>query len=87
MTDEEALRTIQGLCAAGRYHISRHAWERMIERSATPRDVLRAVATATRARHQPHGGTWRVLGGADLVGDDLTVIVALEGQVVVVTIF
>ena len=46
-----------------------------------------ALLGATSATEQRDRGCWRVQGGVDLDGDDLTVIVALEADVVVVTLF
>lgn len=87
MNDTQALAEIQRLARLGRVRFTRHAFERMDERGATLRDVVAALVSATAAVHQPDRGTWRVEGGRDRVGDDLTVVVALEADVVVITVF
>lgn len=46
-----------------------------------------ALLGATRATEQRDHGRWCVEGGVDLDGDDLTVVVAVEADVVVVTLF
>jgi len=45
------------------------------------------LLSATSASWQHDRETWRVDGGVDGDGDDLTVIVDLEADVIVVTIF
>lgn len=59
----------------------------MRERGATPADVKRALLTASRATWQPDHQTWKVAGGTDRDGDDLTLAVVVEADVVVVTLF
>ena len=88
MTSEEAhaLADIQGLASVGRIVISRHADLRMGERGATFDDVREALVTATSCQAQP-ASRWRVEGGCDCDGDELTLIVAIELAVVVVTLF
>ena len=86
MDEATALREIQGYAAAGRIAYSRHADARMQERGVSRHDCRRALATATRAASQANE-TWRVTGGRDVDGDDLTVVVAIEGGVLVVTVY
>jgi hypothetical protein len=87
MTSAEraALVDIQGYAGANRIEISSHARLRMAERHARYGDVREALLTAKICRAQDNG-TWRV-DGEDLDGDGLTIIVAIEGRVIVVTIF
>lgn len=86
MTPAEALRDVRGYAAAGRVRFSGHAYERMDQRGATERDVIKACASATTCRHAAEPGRWKVTG-PDLDGDDLTVVVVFDGLVMVVTIF
>jgi hypothetical protein len=58
----------------------------MRERRAGLVDVRMALASATAAMTQDRGG-WRVEGGRDRDGDDLTVIVDIEADVIVITLF
>jgi hypothetical protein len=44
-------------------------------------------AAATAAIRQSERGNWRIEGGTDNDGDDLTAIVDLEADVIVVTLF
>lgn len=58
----------------------------MQQRGAELRDVRSALMTATTCTAQQRGA-WRVEGGADRDGDELTVVAALEPGVVVITVF
>ena len=50
----------------------------MKERGAAPSDVLEAMLTSTQAVHDPPDEKWKALGGVDLDGDKLTVVVVLN---------
>ena len=66
-----------------------HVTGRMSERQATRDDVVEAVRTASSAAVSDDGpGRWVIKGGADLDGDELSVVVRIDGNCVwVVTIF
>lgn len=85
VTSDDALRDIRGYAAAGRIAYTRHARERMVERGARAEDVRAALKGAAWCA-VADGGKWKV-GGKDLDGDDLDVVVALGSGVVVVTVF
>lgn len=85
VSPDEALRDIQGYAAAGQIHYTRHARERMAERNVAAADVQHCLRQASRCT-EADGGKWKV-NGRDLDGDALDVIVALEGGVIVVTLF
>lgn len=85
--DAQALAEIKRLVALNRVLYTHHAQIRMIERGARRRDVEHALLGSTSATEQHDRGSWRLTGGVDFDGDDLTVIVALEADVVVVTLF
>ena len=87
MSDAKALAEIKRLVQLGRVLFTGHARQRMADRGATVRDVLNALDTATDVTWQLDRQNWRVQGGTDLDGDDLTVIVDLEADVIVVTLF
>lgn len=57
----------------------------MEERNVSTQDMLRAVATAKRAIAKPDD-RWS-LDGVDRSGDELRVIIAVEGECVVVTVY
>lgn len=59
----------------------------MIQRTASRRDVEHALLGGHHALYQEDRATWCVRGGVDLDGDELTVIVDLQADVVVVTLF
>jgi hypothetical protein len=59
----------------------------MDERDAATDDVCNALITATSTAHDPERDRWKVTGGADLDGDVLSVVVAIEANVIVVTLF
>jgi len=81
------LAEIKRLAELGRIVFTHHARLRMLDRGATVRDVRNALLCAEIAVPQRERDNWRVEGGVDLDGDDLTVIVDLEADVVVVTLF
>jgi hypothetical protein len=81
-----ALAEIQRLAQLDRIRYVRHARDRMAERGATPADVRNTLLTATAAVWQPERSNWRVRG-VDCAGDDLTAVVDLEADVIIVTIF
>jgi hypothetical protein len=83
----DILDEIKDLAARDRISIRFHARQRMGERGATYEDVKRALVTARRAVWQDDHGTWRVVGGVDLDGDELQVAVDVQADVIVVTVF
>lgn len=84
--DTKALGEIQRLARLDRIVLTRHAAKRMDQRGAKRGDVRAALVSATSALAQDGGG-WRVAGGCDREGDDLTVIVDIEADVLVITLF
>lgn len=58
---------------------------RETENTATLDDVYEAIATARHCVEQDNG-TW-LLEGFDMDGDDLTVVVELEGEDLIITVF
>lgn len=85
--DAETLAEIQRLARRDRVVMTAHASQRMRERGATPRDIRRALLTATSAIYQDDRDNWRLDGGMDMDGDDLMLICDLEADVIVVTLF
>ena len=86
MTPAEALADIRGLAQAGRVSYTKHALDRMDERSATRNDVEHALRNAARCAWQANKGTWKTFG-ADLAGEELVVAVVIQGGLLVVTVF
>lgn len=82
-----ALEQIRRLAVQDRIAITRHADARMRERNATRADVANALISASVARWQPDQSTYRVEGGVDLAGDELTVAVVIQDDLIVVTVF
>ncbi|HET7504270.1 MAG TPA: DUF4258 domain-containing protein [Kofleriaceae bacterium] len=87
MTDAEALALIRRMVRRGDVVFTRHAQDRMDERGASTDDVCNALVTARTAAHEPDRDRWKVSGGTDLDGDALQVVVAIEADVIVVTLF
>jgi hypothetical protein len=85
IAERAALEGICGLAGANRVRFTRHAEERMCQRRISASDVYCALRTATGCRAQKDGD-WKVRG-LDRTGDELTAIVVLEDEVVVVTVF
>lgn len=84
---QAALDQIKRLAGGGQIVVTFHARGRMAERGATFEDIRRALTTAGRATWQADRQNWKVEGGADLDGDEMTVIVDIEVDVIVVTLF
>lgn len=80
-----ALADIRGYAAANRIRILRHAWQRMSERGAQYEDVRHALSGARKCMAADQG-RWKVTGD-DLDGDELTLVVAIEAGVIVVTVY
>jgi hypothetical protein len=85
MESGEALEEIRRIAAAGWIRYSPHAHLRMYERCITAEDVRNALTNATECA-AAEKERWKV-SGPDLDGEDLTLVVVLEGDVVVVTVF
>jgi hypothetical protein len=85
VTPTEALDAIHGHAAANRIEMTHHARQRMRERGVSYSDLRHALAKATGCHAEPEE-RWRV-DGADLDGDDLSVVLVIEEGVVVVTLF
>ena len=86
VTPAEVLVDIRGYAAANRIRLTGHASLRMQQRGADFRDVRSALMTATACTLQDNG-SWRLDGGLDRDGEELTVIAAIEQGVVVITVF
>ena len=86
MADADALATIRRLAAAGRFYILPHARQRAAVRGVKPGDIRYGLEHARAATWQAEHATWRV-ESSDLDGDVLTLAVAIEASVIVVTVF
>ena len=87
MTPDQALREAALAGRTNQFQVSRHVLEeRMPERGASRRDLALALQSATSAHHQERS-KWRIDGGRDDAGDLLTLIVAFEDGVLIVTLF
>lgn len=84
MNDARILAEIQRI---DRIVITRHANQRMNDRGATEPDIRKALLTATAAIRQAGRGNWRVEGGVDTDGDDLTLVCDIGVDVIVMTLF
>jgi 2-methylaconitate cis-trans-isomerase PrpF len=85
VNDTTALAEIHRLAQLNRIRLTRHAAERMDQRRAKREDVRAALVSSTVAIAQERG--WRVEGGVDRDGDELTVVVDIEADVIVITLF
>jgi len=83
--EAQALEDVLGYTKAGRWMMSIHAKGQARKRGAKWEDVYCALASAMTCKDQGDG-TWMV-PSRDAVGDDLTVIVAFQDGVLVVTLF
>jgi hypothetical protein len=87
VSDAAALAEIKRLAGLDRIQFRVHALDRMDERGASSADVRQALMTAIAAIWQADRGNHRVVGGGDGAGDDMTVIVSIEADLIVITIF
>lgn len=85
MTNEEALEAIQEHAVWKRVFVTSHARKRMRERSVFEDDIYEAIATAYSCESEENGN-WRVTG-QDFDGDELILIIAIEGENVIITLF
>lgn len=85
MTPSEALVEINNAGLRGVFRLSSHATDRMAERGARFQDVRHGLKTATACRLQKNG-RWHLLS-TDMDGDELELIVAIDPDVLVVTIY
>lgn len=83
----DALARIKELVARGSVRFTFHARIRMDERNASESDVCNAIQTADSAAYQAARDNYKVSGGCDHDGDPMVVIVAIEADAVVVTIY
>lgn len=63
-----------------------HALQRQSERAVTYADLRSALRTA-RAVRPAQWGRWRLLGGMDLDGDEITVVIAIRVRLIVITVY
>jgi hypothetical protein len=88
VTDDEAVAEIKRIARIiRRVQPNLHALQRMQERGAVLADVQNALLTASYARWQEEHGSWRITGGVDLDGDDLSVAIEFTGDLLVRTVF
>jgi len=85
VTDAEALQTIKNAGLRGIFRLTSHAQDRMAQRGARWADVRHGLANATSCVRQANGNF--KAESVDLDGDDLTLVVAIDGDVLVVTLF
>jgi hypothetical protein len=86
VTADQALVLIRDLAAKGAIAYTRHALDRMDQRGAQRADVKRALSQAQSCSYQAENDRWKV-EGKDLDGDDLTVVVSIEADLIVVTVY
>lgn len=85
MTEAEALEFIKECASFGRVSFEDHALDQLEERHIEREDVFAALETAIRCRKQPRERF--EVTGFDALGDELCVIVTINGVVCVITIF
>ena len=85
-SEAQSLADVRGYAAANRIEFGPHARLRMGQRHAGREDVRQALMTGTSC-HAEAGERWRVEGGRDRDGDELTAVVVFEDGVLVVTLF
>jgi len=86
VTPSEALEEAHRAGATDQFFVTIHARGHRDARNVHRADIREALRTTSSAREQEEE-RWRLEGGVDLDGDDLTLIVAFDAGVVVVTAF
>ena len=76
---------IRGYAASGRISLTTHARTRMVQRNVKPGDVRSALVSAVACKTQLDR-TFKVVG-PDMDGDALSLVVAIEDGILVVTLF
>jgi hypothetical protein len=84
--DARALDEIKKLAARNYIRFTSHAIARMRQRGANRADVKNALLSASDATWQTDHQSWHVTGGVDLDGDELSLAVDIEADVVVITV-
>lgn len=87
MTADEALQEIRRLATQNRLRYTRHARERMAERGAQVADVRHALRGGRSCAASADGSDRWVVEGPDLDGDGLRVVVVIEDDCVVITLY
>jgi hypothetical protein len=85
MTKEEALEEIKEHATWRRIFVTSHARRRMRERFVFEDDIYEAIGTAIGCELE-ESGNWRVTG-QDFDGDELILIISIEGENVIITLF
>lgn len=84
----QALAEIKRLALGRQIRISSHVvLHRLAKRNGTPEDIRSALLTAVRATYQSDRDNWKVTGGVDTDDDDMTVIVVIEADLIIVTFY
>jgi hypothetical protein len=86
MTPAKARAEIRRAGVMRRVMFSPHARQRMAQRFVRPDDVYNAMEHHASCKAGDEPGRWKVVG-PDIDGDELTLIVVIEADVVVVTLF
>ena len=86
MTSQEAVRLIRSLAKLERVRFSSHAEDEADRLGVAFVDVVFALAHAGGCVWQPDRDTWKVKG-ADRFGVTLVVIVEIQDDLIVVTVF
>lgn len=85
-TADEALTEVRRLAVMRRVRIEDpHVRLRMAQRHVRAEDVFCALCNAVGCKPGNELGRWKVTG-PDLDGDDLSLVVVFEGDVVVITV-
>lgn len=85
MDSAEALETIWRAATAYRIQYRSHARQWMQERGITPGDVRSALIETHDC--QENDDERRKVTGQDLEGNELTVVLVIEGDLVIITVF
>lgn len=86
MTEQQMLELVRSYTRANRWEVEQHHGRpRMQQRGVSFADVEHALLNAMQCRVQENG-RWKLVS-RDLDGDDLTLVVTVDDEVIVITLF
>jgi hypothetical protein len=85
MTPQEALAQIQAYARKRQIWLTEHVCQRMHQRNVRMKDIYSAINTAHLCEKQ-EDDKWKVTG-QDLDNEELTLIIAIDGMNVIVTLY
>lgn len=87
MTEDEVLELAKTAGIGRRFRTTPYSRNRMSQRGVVHADLVRVLCSAKTATYQTDVDRWRLEGGIDTENEELTVVLEIRADVVVVTLF